>query len=228
MSWYSWERFEDYYGEGALIWLDADTLIRQRSGGKRSLDDFARGFFGVEDGRWTALTYTFEDVVKALNAVEPYDWAAFLRQRLDRRGAEAPLDGLTRGGYRLVYTDTPTEHQKAAAAAGKRDDFYYSLGFMLDKDGAIGAELWDSPAFKAGLIGGTRIVAVNNVAYEAKKLTEAIKAAQNSTAPIELLVRSGDLFQTVRIDYHGGLRYPHLEQIPGAPALFDDILAPRP
>jgi predicted metalloprotease with PDZ domain len=228
MSWYSWERFEDYYGEGALIWLDADTLIRQRSGGKRSLDDFARGFFGVEDGRWTALTYTFEDVVKALNAVEPYDWAAFLRQLLDRRGAEAPLDGLTRGGYRLVYTDTPTEHQKAAAAAGKRDDFYYSLGFMLDKEGAIGAELWDSPAFKAGLIGGTRIVAVNNVAYEAKKLTEAIKAAQNSTAPIELLVRSGDLFQTVRIDYHGGLRYPHLEQIPGAPALFDDILAPRP
>jgi predicted metalloprotease with PDZ domain len=228
MAWSDWQRFEDYYDEGALIWLDADTLIRERSAGKRSLDDFARGFFGVEDGRWTPLTYTFEDVVKALNAVEPYDWAAFLRQRLDHHGPEARLDGLTRGGYRLVYTDTPSEQSKGVAADHKWEDFYYSLGFHLDKDGAISDELWDSPAFKAGLIAGSRIVAVNNVAYDAKKLTEAIKLAQTDSAPIELLVRGGDFFQTVRIDYHGGLRFPHLEQIPGVPALFDEILAPRP
>jgi len=159
-----WQRFEDYYAEGALIWLDADTLIRERSGGKRSLDDFARGFFGVEDGRWTPLTYSFEDVVTALNAVEPNDWGTFLRQRLERHGPEAPLDGLTRGGYRLVYSDTPSELGKASAASRKRDDFYYSLGFYVDKDGAISDERWDSPAFKAGLIAGTRIVAVNNMA----------------------------------------------------------------
>jgi predicted metalloprotease with PDZ domain len=228
MSWGDWQRFEDYYQEGALIWLDADTLIRQRSGGKRSLDDFARGFFGVEDGRWTALTYTFDDVVKALNAVEPYDWAAFLHQRLERRGPEAPLDGLARGGYRLVYTDTPSEHSKASAASRKWENFYFSLGFFLDKEGVIADELWDSPGFKAGLIAGDRIVAVNSVAYVPKKLSEAISAAQNATTPIELLVRSGEQFKTVRIDYHGGLRFPHLEQIPGAPALLDDILAPRP
>jgi predicted metalloprotease with PDZ domain len=228
MAWGDWQRFEDYYAEGALIWLDADTLIRERSGGKRSLDDFARGFFGVEDGRWTPLTYSFEDVVTALNAVEPNDWGTFLRQRLERHGPEAPLDGLTRGGYRLVYSDTPSELGKASAASRKRDDFYYSLGFYVDKDGAISDERWDSPAFKAGLIAGTRIVAVNNMAYEAKKLAEAIKAGQTSSAPIELLVRSGDLFQTVRIDYHDGVRFPHLEQIPGAPARLDEILAPRP
>jgi predicted metalloprotease with PDZ domain len=174
------------------------------------------------------LTYSFEDVVTALNAVEPNDWGTFLRQRLERHGPEAPLDGLTRGGYRLVYSDTPSELGKASAASRKRDDFYYSLGFYVDKDGAISDERWDSPAFKAGLIAGTRIVAVNNMAYEAKKLAEAIKAGQTSSAPIELLVRSGDLFQTVRIDYHDGVRFPHLEQIPGAPARLDEILAPRP
>lgn len=228
MSWRSWQRSEDYYMDGALIWLEADTLIRERSGGKRSLDDFARGFFGVENGRWTPLTYTFEDVVRALNAVEPYDWAGFLRQRLDGLSPEAPLDGLSQGGYRLVYTDTPSDFTKSAVAASKWEDFYYSLGFDLDSDGAIMREKWGSPAFKAGLIAGTHIVAVNNVAYDAKKLTALVKAAQTDTAPIELLVRSGDQFQTVRIDYHGGLRYPHLEQIPGAPARLDDILAPRP
>jgi predicted metalloprotease with PDZ domain len=228
MEWVSWQRFENYYEEGALIWMEADTLIRERSGGKRSLDDFARGFFGVEDGRWTPLTYTFEDVVQALNAVEPYDWAGFLRQRLDQPGRGVPMDGLGRGGYRLVYTDTPSDISKSLARIYKVEDFMYSLGFNLDKDGAISDELWDSPAFKAGLAPGTKVIAVNGVAYESKKLTEALESAKSSTAPIELLVRSDDLFRTVRVDYHEGPRFPHLEPIAGAPARLDDILAPRP
>jgi predicted metalloprotease with PDZ domain len=228
MEWSSWQRFENYYEEGALIWMDADTLIRERSGGKRSLDDFARGFFGVEDGRWTPLTYTMEDIVRALNAVEPYDWASFLRERLDKAGGGVPMDGLARGGYRLMYTDTPSEVTKSLDTVMKMDDFLYSLGFSLSKEGAIGEELWDSPAFKAGLVPGTRLIAVNGIAYEAGKLTDAIKAAKTGSAPIELLVRNDDLFRTVRIDYHDGLRFPHLEAIPGTPARLDDILAPRP
>ena len=105
MSWRDFQRFEDYYHEGAMIWLDADTLIRERSQGQRSLEDFARAFFGINDGSVTIVTYTFDDLVKALNAVQPYDWARFLHQRLDAVAKPAPLDGVRRGGYRLIFTD---------------------------------------------------------------------------------------------------------------------------
>src|SRR6202789_455080 len=132
MSWPNWQRFEDYYSEGQLIWLDADTLIRERSQGKRSLDDFARVFFGVDDGSFTTVTYTFEDVVKALNAVEPYDWTGFLRERLDSIGKPAPLDGLRRGGYKLVFTDTPSELLKAHDEQSKRVNLLFSMGVELD------------------------------------------------------------------------------------------------
>ena len=126
-SWRDWQRFEDYYSEGALIWLDADTLIRERSQGKRSLDDFARAFFGIDDGSVTPVTYTFDDIVKTLNAVEPYDWAAFLRQRLDSTAKPAPLDGLRRGGYKLVYTDTPSDYQKAGDEQRKHVNLLFSM-----------------------------------------------------------------------------------------------------
>ena len=149
-AWRSWQRSEDYYNEGQLVWLDADTLIRERSGGKRSLDDFARGFFGVDDGAWTELAYTFDDVVKALNAVEPYDWAGFLNARLTGHGPGAPLDGIARGGYKLVYTETPTAYAKTADAAGKRTDLNYSLGLSAGNDAVVSTVMWQGPAFKAG------------------------------------------------------------------------------
>ncbi len=228
MSWDSWQRFEDYYSEGALVWLDADTLIRDRSQGRRSLDDFARAFFGVHDGSVTPVTYVFEDVVKALNAVEPYDWASFLRERLDAVGKPAPLEGLRRGGYKLVYTDTPGDYQKAMDGQRKRTSLYFSIGIdIADKDGAIRTVRWDSPAFKAKLTEGTQILAVDGAAYSADLLRAAIKAAKTTTAPIELIVKTGDRFRVVRLDYHDGLRYPHLERDPAQPARLDNILSPR-
>ena len=153
-SWRSWQRSEDYYSEGQLIWLDADTLIRERTGGRKSLDDFARGFFGVRDGSYVTDTYTFEDVVAALNAVTPYDWATFLRTRLDGHGPGAPLDGLARGGYRLVYTDTPSPFLKDAEKMRDHTDLGFSLGVILDKDGKLIDVHWEGPAFQAGLITG--------------------------------------------------------------------------
>ena len=230
LPWASWQRSEDYYSEGELIWLDADTLIRERSGGRRSLDDFARAFFGVDDGVWTPRTYTFEDVVRALNAVQPYDWAAFLTARLEGRGPGAPLDGLARGGYRLAYAETPTDYFRADEASRKINDFTYSLGLMLNKDGDARAVLWDSPAYTAGLTVGTRVVAVNGVAYDADKLKAAIqsaKGAKGAKAPIELILRNGERYRTVTLDYHGGLCYPRLERLGGGPARLDEILAPR-
>ena len=228
MSWHDWQRFEDYYSEGQLIWLDVDTLIRERSHGKRSLDDFARSFFGMNDGSFVTITYSFDDVVKALNAVEPSDWAAFLRERLDGFAKPAPLDGLRRGGYKLVYTDTPSELVKASDEQRKRVDLRFSIGVELDdKDGTVMQVVWDSPAFKAKLTESAQILAVNDTAYSADVLKDAIRGAKDATLPIDLIVKTGDRFQVVSIDYHNGLRYPHLERDGSAPALLDDIWAAR-
>ncbi len=228
LSWRSYQRSEDYYSEAMLVWLDADTLIREKTGGRRSLDDFAKAFFGVEDGSYVPLTYTFDDVVKALNAVAPHDWAAFLRTRLLEPGQPAPLDGLTRGGYKLVYTDTATDYVKAAETRTRTVNLTYSLGITIGANGVLANVQWGSPAFDAALTQGSTIVAVNGEAYDADKLREAVKAAAKAGAPaIDLLMRTGDRYRTVRIDYHGGLRYPRLEKVgPGAASL-DAILTPR-
>lgn len=225
--WRSWERSEDYYSEGLLMWLDADTLIREQSGGQRSLDDFARLFFGVNNGSFVTSTYVFDDVVKALNTVQPYDWAKFLRARLDGHGPGAPLDGLSRGGYKLVYTDTPSEYFKNSEAGRKVTDLSFSLGMTIAAVGRVSEVLWEGPAYKSGLTVGNQIIAVNGIAYDADRLKSTIKDAKQTGAAIELLVKYGDRFRTVRIDYHDGLRYPHLERDDTAPARLDQILTPR-
>jgi predicted metalloprotease with PDZ domain len=227
LSWLSWQRSEDYYSEGELIWLDADTLIRELSGGKRSLDDFARTFFGVNDGSYVTDTYTFDDVVAALNAVQPYDWATFLHSRLEGHGPGAPLDGLARGGYRLVYNNVQSEYLASAEARRKNTDLSFSIGLTVGKDGVISDVAWDGPAFKAGLAAQTQIVAVDGEAYDPDLLKGAIKAASGTPSVIELLLKDNDQFRTVRIAYHDGLRYPHLERTSGSPARLEDILAPR-
>ena len=229
-SWNDWERFEDYYSEAGLIWLDVDTLIRERSGGKHSLDDFARAFFGINDGSFTVVTYTFEDVVKALNAVQPYDWVTFLRERLDGTGKPAPLGGLQRGGYKLVYTDTPSDYQKDTESQRGRTDLRYSLGIVVDEKeqkGSLREVVWNSPAFKARLSEGMEILAINGVAYDADVLKDTIRAAKSVGSPTELIVKNGDRFMVVNIDYRDGLKYPHLERDASVPARLDDILAPR-
>lgn len=226
IGWYNYQRSEDYYSEGQLIWLDADTKIRELSGDKKSLNDFAGTFFAVDNGRNTALPYSFEDVVKFLNAVQPYDWANFLRMRLDGHGPGAPLDGLTRAGWKLVYTDTETDIMKLAEERRKTTDFSYSLGFALDKDAKIGSVMWGGVAFKAGVSGNTTVMAVNGKAYKAELLKAAIKEAKGTDKKIELLLKKGNDFRTVSLDYHEGLKYPRLERIPGTKDRLAEILAP--
>ncbi len=197
LSWRDWQLFEDYYEEGELIWLEADTLIRERSNGKRSLDDFARAFFGIHDGSTVVVTYTFDDIVKALSSVEPYDWASFLRQRLDSAGRAAPLEGLARGGYKLVYTDQQSAFQRTSDEQRKRVSLLYSIGLDIDdKDtrGTIREVLWNGPAFKAQLTEGSQILAVNGVAYADDVLKEAIRRAQTGSTPLELIVKNGDRY----------------------------------
>jgi predicted metalloprotease with PDZ domain len=218
----NYQMSEEYYSAGQMIWLEADAMIRAGTKGRKSLDDFARAFFGVNDGEWEVQnTYTFDDVVKTLNGVYPYDWATFLRDRLD--GKKGVTGGIEAAGWKLVYKDEPNDFAKSFSGRGRGGaDYTYSLGLSVGKDGNIGDVRWHGPAFEAGIGTGTTIVAVNGQAYDKDVLDDAVKAAKDGKAPIQLLLKEFDQYRTVAIDYHGGLRYPHLERIPGKP----DYLTP--
>jgi predicted metalloprotease with PDZ domain len=226
IEWYSYQRFEDYYGEGALIWLDIDARLRSQSAGKRSLDDFARAFFGVEDGRIDPLLYDFADVVAALNRVQPFDWASLLRERLDSTGSDAAFEGLARAGWRLAWSEQQSDYAKAASALRETTDFAYSLGLEVGKDNKLDEVLWDSPAFRAGLTKGLTLLAVNLRAYDADRLRDAVTAAKDGQ-PIELLLKDGPDYRVVRIDWRGGLRYPQLERIEGSEDWLTPLLTSR-
>jgi predicted metalloprotease with PDZ domain len=225
--WRSWLRNEDYYSEGLLVWLDADTLIRERTDGRRSLDDFARAFFGIGDGSWAPVTYTLDDVVAALNDVLESDWATFFRERIYEAGAEPPLDGLARGGYRLVFKDERSEFQREAESYGRNADLSYSLGLLFGENGNVTGVQWDGPAFNQGVTVGTQVVAVNGVSYANESLRRAVTTATTAREPIELLLRNGDQYRTIALDYHDGLRFPHLERDETASDRLTDILSPR-
>jgi predicted metalloprotease with PDZ domain len=223
----SWQLSEDYYSGGQMIWLEVDSRLRDRSNNKVSLDDFAKKFFGMNNGEWTVNPYTFDDVVKTLNDVQPDDWATFLRDRLD--GRKPLTGGIEASGWRLVFKDKPNAYAKAAAAEyGGGGDFVYSLGISLAKDGGtINNVRWDSPAFKAGIGPGMTAVAVNGRAYSTEIMEDAIKAAKDSKQPIELLVKEFDVYRTIKLPYYDGLRYPHLERIEGKPDRLSAIYAPK-
>ena len=229
-SWPSWQRAFDYYPESDLVWLDADTIIRERSNGQKSLDDFAKLFFGIENGSYVTVPYTLDELVKALNSVQPYDWAGFFRARVYDVEPQVPLNGITQGGYRLVYNDVESEWMKHMDPS-RGVSFATSLGFSLRGDGdkpgnTIGSVWWDSPAFKAGITPDMQLQAVNDQAFSAATLRAAIVAAEKSNPPIKLLVKRDAEFLTVLVDYHGGLRYPHLERVESTPDRLDAILSP--
>jgi predicted metalloprotease with PDZ domain len=226
LPWQNWQRSEDYYSEGQLIWMDVDTLIREKSGNKRSLDDFAKAFFGVNDGDWGTLTYTRKDVVATLDKIEPYDWEAFLKARVDDVAKTAPLAGLERGGYRLVYGETPNGVWRDGEVRSRGANLLYSIGLSVDQNGKILLIQWNGPAWKAGLNTSLTITGVNGQAFSADRLRAAVAATKAGT-PVELLIRTGETFKTIRLDYRGGHRYPRLERIAGKPAYIDDILAAR-
>lgn len=227
VTWPSWLRGEDYYMEGLLIWLDADTKIRQLSSGKRSLDDFARTFYGIDNGSYVTRTYTFDDIVSALNSVQAYDWASFLRERVYELHPQVPEEGITQGGYRLTYSDTPPKWLKASETPGSFVSFATSLGMAVKSSGEVANVWWGSPAFKAGMTSDMTIAAVNGKAFDIRDLRAAIVQAEKETSPMKFLVKRGNDFQTIEIDYHAGLRYPALSRVEGTPDLLDEVLAAK-
>jgi len=223
----SWLRALDYYEEGQLLWLDVDTLIRERTNGAKSLDDFAGAFFGVDDGDMNVSTYDVEDVVDALNAVAPYDWAGFLDARLDAHD-RAPLDGLTRSGWRLVFETRPSAYVTAYEKSVEASLLTFSLGAEIGWDGAVKETLWDGPLFRAGVIAGTRIVKVAGRPYTPEALRAAIAAAAKSgSPPITLSVKADDRVRVVRVPYQGGLKYPRLKRLTQTPDRLEQILSAR-
>ena len=211
----------DYYPAAAMIWLDVDGKLRELSQGKRSIDDFCKAFFGVGDGKYNVNPYTFEDIVKTLNGVVPYDWATYLRQRLD--GHDVLHGALEAHGWKLVYNDQPSVAVKSMEAGRKVVNLAYSLGLTIGKDGEIGDVLWDGPAFKAGVAPGMKLIAVNGKEYSADTVKDAVK----DKGPIELLVKNFDEYQTLAVDYHDGLKYPHLERVQGTADTLGLLMAPR-
>ena len=226
-QWVGERRAFDYYAEGALIWLEADTLIRTRSGGKRSLDDFCRAFFGAGDGAAVVRPYSRADVIAALHNVEPYDWDTFLRTRVEEVQPHAPLGGITGGGWTLAQNDTPNPYLDAFAKVAKHADFSHSLGFWAKEDGTVSDVVTGSPAFAAGLAPTTKLIAIGGRKWNEDAAKEVIVAAEKDRQPIELIVEKGNTVSTLRVDWHGGLAYPHLARNADQPDLLSKIIAPK-
>jgi predicted metalloprotease with PDZ domain len=225
--WDNWRRNTDYYAEGDLVWLDVDTTIRKLTSDKKSLNDFLAAFEGVGGNTPPkVVSYTFEDVVKALNGVVAYDWAGFLRERLTRKSPHAPLGGIEGGGYKLTFTDQPNEVTQATMTAMSTTQEWWSIGINVTSDGRIEDVLLGSAADQAKLGPGMQIVAVNGRQFSGQLLSDAIRDAKGNTNPISLIVANTGTFRVLALDYHEGLRYPHLERVEGTPDRLDDILKP--
>lgn len=227
-GWVSFQRSEDYYNEGLLIWLEVDAMLRSQTGGAKGMDDFARLFFSGTEGDFKARGFTMEEVAATLNRVSPYDWLGYLTKRTTGKAANAPLGGIAQGGYRLVYTEDPSPFFKDKENRAKEIDLSFSIGASIGKGGKINTIVWDSPMFKAGLTTAAEIVAVNGVAYADAALKAAITAAKGGTVPIRLTVKSGDRVWDVPLNWNGGLRYPTLQKIGADDTSLDRLLAPRP
>jgi predicted metalloprotease with PDZ domain len=226
----SWQMSEDYYSGGQMMWLEVDAKLRALTQDHKSLDDFARAFFGVDNGSYVTKTYTFDDVVAALNGVAPYDWASFLHARVGT--LNPPLEnGIAATGWKLVYTDKESEFEKQYNSRSEPSrhlyNFAWSIGLTMNDKNQVNDVRWNGPAFKAGVSTGAILVAVNGQDYSSDVLKEAITAAKDSKAPIQLLLKYQGGFRTVSVDYHGGLQYPHLVRVEGTPDYLSEIIAPR-
>lgn len=225
----NWRRATDYYDEGELLWLEVDLTIRAQTNNKKSINDFTAAFHGL-GGNTTpkVVPYTFDDVVAALNAVTPYEWSSFLRKRLDSNELHAPeghgLDALS--GYKLTYTDKPNYWSQLAESLSGTVSTRYSLGLSISSDGHVEDVVIGSIGDKAGFGPGMKIAAVNGRSFTPALLRAAIQEAKGSGPAIEFIVENTGYYKVIRMDYHGGEKYPQLERVAGTPARLDDILAP--
>ena len=222
-GWLNWQRGSDYYDEGDLIWLEVATIINRQSHGQKTIDDFAHLFHGGANNGPEIKTYTFEEVVSALNSIAPYDWAGYFREKLTSTSPDAPVGGIENGGWKVVYSEKPSKVPGRRGGAGDA----YSIGLQVGEDGTVTDSIVGGLAFKAGITSGMKVVAVNGRVYTHDLLNDAIKASKDSKNPIVLLVISDEYYKTCTIDYHDGERYPHLQRDDSKPDYLDDLIKPR-
>jgi predicted metalloprotease with PDZ domain len=222
-GWINARRGTDYYDEGDLLWLEAATIIHRESHGAKSIDDFCQSFHGGANNGPEVKTYTFDELVSALNAIAPYDWAAFFHSRLDSTSAEAPVGGIENGGWKMVFNGEPA---RQPGRRGSQGDLF-SIGLEVGADGMVADSIVGGPAFKAGISSGMKVMGVNGRVYTPELLDDAVKNSKETKEPITLLVLVDDYFRTCAIDYHGGARYPHLERAGDKPDYLDELIKPR-
>lgn len=222
-GWLNWRRGTDYYDEGDLLWLEVATIIQRETHGHKSIDDFCRAFHGGTNNGPEVKTYTFDELIGALNAVAPYNWTGFFHARLDSTAAEAPTGGIENGGWRVIFNNEPL---KLPGRSGDPGDVY-SIGLKLASDGTVTDAVVGSAAFEAGISSGMKVLAVDGRLYTHDLLEDAIKAAKNGTRPIIVLVVTDDYVRSFSIDYHGGESYPHLLRKDDAPDYLDDLIKSR-
>jgi predicted metalloprotease with PDZ domain len=226
LDWSNWRRSTDFYQEGELLWLDVDTTLRRLTNDQKSMNDFCRVFYGGPGGEPALMTYTFEDIVATLNSLAPYDWSGFLRKRLDSMAPDTPLESVENSGWKIVYNEEPNELEEVIGAVRHRVDLTLSIGLLLGDNGFVLDVIHDGPSYNAGIGPGMKITAVNGKQFSPDVLKEAITAAKSTSTPIQLMVANGPRYQTHSVDYHGGLRYPHLERDNGRPDYLSEIFHP--
>ena len=222
-AWNSWRRGTDFYDEDTLNWLWVDIIIRQQSKGAKSIDDFCHLFHGAPSTGPMLKTYTFDDVVNALNQTVPYDWRGFWIERLTNHGPGAPLGGIEGSGWKVVYDETQSEMMRGIEGNGHVASGAFSIGIELREDGTITDTTEGMPAAVAGIGPGMKLIAVNGHQYSPEVLRDSLKAGKGGTAPLELLVENTDYYKTYKLDYHGGERYPHLVRDESKPDLLSDV-----
>ncbi|HVB56046.1 MAG TPA: hypothetical protein VNE63_06380 [Candidatus Acidoferrales bacterium] len=225
-DWSNWRRGTDFYDEGELLWLDVDSTLRRLSNDKKSINDFCRIFDGGPGGEPALKTYTFEDIVSTLNSLAPYDWTAFLRTRLDSTATNLPNEAVENSGWKVVYNAQPNAFEQNVETTRRRLNLTLSVGLTIQNDGTIIDVIHDGPSYQAGIGPGMKITAVDGQQFSPEGLKYAIGTAQSSTAPMELLIANGVQVKTYSVDYHGGLRYAHLERENNRPDFLTEIFKP--
>jgi predicted metalloprotease with PDZ domain len=222
-GWMNWRRGTDYYDEGDLLWLEVATIIHRESGGKKSIDDFCQEFHGGPNRGPEVKTYSFDDLVKTLNGLAPFDWAGFFHTRLTSTSVEAPVGGIENGGWKVTFNDKPMKLEGRRGNIGE----VYSIGLQVGNDGVVTDSIVGSPAFEAGVSSQMKIIGVNGRVYTPELLSDAIKEGKDTSQPITLLLVVDDYFRTCIIAYHGGPRYPHLVRDGDRPDYLDELIKPR-
>ena len=225
-DWSNWRRGTDFYDEGELLWLDVDATIRALTKDKKSMNDFCKVFHGGSGGAPELKPYDFDEVVATLNGIAPNDWAGFLRARLDGLSTKTPIEALENSGWKLVYNEQPNEMGANEEALARRADLTFTVGMTVLDDGTVADVIHGGTAYDAGVAPGMRIVAVNGEQYSPDKLREAIGNAKTVLNPIQFIVANGAQFKSMSMEYHDGLKFPHIERDGAKPDYLGEILHP--